>query len=374
MGCFSGPEIITNGLVLSFDQGNTLKSWKGAPTTNLTPNMQLSGMGQGLTFTYVGLENGWKKYSVDGTWTGGTYPYSFNITGVSFTGGVTYSSGVFIKTNTPAKFVTLFTGMNYVNEPMNSAGTSFSTLQPDGSYYVGRTAFQYTSTTTQTGYILSRPTTTPFVAATDFVYIKDGQIETGSFPTPFTSGTRSNTQALLDLTSRNTTTAVSLTYAANGSFSFNGTTDYISVPVATGTTRTVCMVYKLNNPASGWGPLWRSEDWKERVFPGTITLINSNGTYYELNGPNSTTNIVHIAYSYNGTNAKSYLNGVLQSNVTMDGPMNSATYTYNFGRQAGGSTVAFVDMSLYTVQFYDTQLTDQQIQQNFNAVRGRFGI
>ena len=120
MAVFSGPKIQNTNLVFKYDRHNTQKSWKGAPTTNLTPDMQLSGMGQGLTFTYIGLENGWKKYSVDGTWTGGTYPYSFNITGVSFTGGVTYSSSVFIKTNVPGKFITLFSGMNYVNEPLQS--------------------------------------------------------------------------------------------------------------------------------------------------------------------------------------------------------------------------------------------------------------
>ena len=124
---------------------------------------------------------------------------------------MTYSSGVYIKTNVPAKFANLFGGMNYVNEPMNNGGTSFSILQPDGSIYVGRAGFQYTSTTTQTGYILSQPVVgQSFSSATDFVYIKEGQVETGSFTTPFTSGTRSNTQALLDLTNRNTITANSL--------------------------------------------------------------------------------------------------------------------------------------------------------------------
>jgi hypothetical protein len=200
------------------------------------------------------------------------------------------------------------------------------------------------------------------------------QYELGTIANNFAPGTRTNTQAVLDWTGRNTITAESLTYASNGTFSFNGTSDYLSVPVVTGTTRTVCIVYKLNNPSSGWGPMWRFDDWRERIFPGTITLINSNTTYYNLNGPPNNTSIVHIAYSYNGTNAKSYLNGVLQSNITMDGPMNTGTYTYNFGRQAGGSTVAFVDMTLYTVQFYDIQLTDDQVAQNFNAIRSRFGI
>lgn len=161
----------------------------------------------------------------------------------------------------------------------------------------------------------------------------------------------------------------------NNYLGFNGTDDYISTPsVATGTTRTVCITYKLINPGTGWGPLWRYDDWKERIFPNTITLINSNGTYYDLSGPDSSTNIIHIAYSYNGTNAKSYRNGVLQSSITMDGPMNTGNFTYNFGRQAGGSTTAFVDMDLYSVQFYNIQLSDDQIRQNFNALRGRFGI
>jgi hypothetical protein len=161
----------------------------------------------------------------------------------------------------------------------------------------------------------------------------------------------------------------------NNYLGFNGTDDYISTPpVATGTTRTVCITYRLNSPGAGWGPLWRYDDWRERIFPGTITLINNNGTYYELSGPDSSTNIIHIAYSYNGTNAKSYRNGVLQSNITMDGPMTTGNFTYNFGRQAGGSTTAFIDMDLYSVQFYNIQLSDDQIQQNFNALRSRFGI
>lgn len=159
-----------------------------------------------------------------------------------------------------------------------------------------------------------------------------------------------------------------------GSVKFDGINDYLQSIIATTSTRTVSVFYKLANPGTGWGPLWRYEDWKERIFPNAITLINSNGTYYNLSGPNSSTGIVNIVYSYNGTNAKSYLNGVIQSNITMDGPMNTGTYTYMFGRQAGGSTEAYVDMNLYSVQFYNTQLSDLDVQQNFNALRGRYGI
>src|SRR6056300_1954798 len=36
MSAYSGPEISNDGLVFHFDMGNTDKSWKGAPTTNLS--------------------------------------------------------------------------------------------------------------------------------------------------------------------------------------------------------------------------------------------------------------------------------------------------------------------------------------------------
>ncbi len=191
---------------------------------------------------------------------------------------------------------------------------------------------------------------------------------------PEPSTTRTSSQVLTDLTRRNTITVGGLSYSNTGAISFDGVDDYITSTITTGQARTVSMVYKLNNPGSGWGPLWRGDDWKERVFPGSINLINSNGSYYYLNGPDSSTNTVHITYSYSGTSAKSYLNGVLQSDITMDGPMNTGSYTYNFGRQAGGSTTAYISMNLHSVQFYDVQLTDSQVMQNFNALRGRFGL
>jgi hypothetical protein len=191
---------------------------------------------------------------------------------------------------------------------------------------------------------------------------------------PAVNTTRSSTQSAIDFIGRKTVTSNSLAYNTSGMPTFNGTSSYLEATIPTTSVRTVSMFYKLNNPGTGWGPLWRYDDWCERIFPNTINLINSNGTYYYLDGPDSSSNIINITYSYNGTNAKSYRNGVLQSNITMDGPMATGNFTYNFGRQSGGSTTAFVDMNLYAVQFYNIQLSDAQVLQNFNAFRGRFGI
>jgi hypothetical protein len=56
-----------------------------------------------------------------------------------------------------------------------------------------------------------------------------------NFRPPFVgpAGTRSSTQALVDPIRRNTITASSLTYAADGSASFNGSTDFITIPNTT---------------------------------------------------------------------------------------------------------------------------------------------
>lgn len=171
----------------------------------------------------------------------------------------------------------------------------------------------------------------------------------------------------------NGTLVGSPTYRGNRIY-MNGTTQYASVTVSTSTVRTVDIVYKLYNPGTGWGPLWRAYDWKERVFPGTINLIDANTNYYYLNGPDSTTNIINIVYSYNGTNIKSYKNGVLQSNSTMATNMDTGNFEYRFGNQAAGSTVAYVEMDFFSVKFYNRQLTDAEILRNFNATKTRFGL
>lgn len=155
----------------------------------------------------------------------------------------------------------------------------------------------------------------------------------------------------------------------------DGVDDYLEVvAIPTGTVRTVNIMYKLLNPGTGRGPLWRVDDWRERIFPGTITLISSNGTYYNIDGPISDTSVINICYSFNGTNVKSYRNGVLLSNITIDSNMNSGNYTYRFGNQSSGSTNEYINMELYYVAFYDVQLTDNEVLQNFNATRSRFGI
>lgn len=189
----------------------------------------------------------------------------------------------------------------------------------------------------------------------------------------------SNSGGALNLNG-NLSGASQLSPPTNGAFYVQSVSNNANTP------RTVEIIYQLLNPSTHFGPLFGSPDaggWKERIFPDsqTIGLVDSatptaGYNYLTTNLPNPTTNtnIQAITYSYNGTTAKGYRNGVYQSTVTMTAPMSTGPSSYYFGYQCGGSVCSSVNMYLYVVRFYDSELTATQVTNNFNALRSRYGL
>lgn len=380
MAVFSGPEIVNNGLVFYYDMSNTKKSWKGKPTTNLID--AFLGAVQMVSLAYVGLEDGWKKYSLNGTWTAGTYPYTIAINGPTFTGGVSYSSACYLKTNVMHKFNYFGTGMNYVNQPMNKVGTSFGVLQSDGSYYCGRSDFEYTSSTAQAGYILSNPiANVVFSSATDFVWLKDAQVEQGSFPTPFAgnAATRSNTQAILDLANNNTITTNSLTYASNNTFSFNGSSDYISLPDALGYTTAVTAFawFKSNgSPTGGYHIIFGGQELEISIpTTGEIrTGVFTNSRYVSNHGSGLLDgNWHHVGFTFDGATKTSYIDGISVGGQAVLGTLTSSFSNRTMGK-FGSSSGYYLNGSLGSVSIYNRALSAQEVRQNFEATRSRYGL
>ena len=201
-----GPKIIKDGLVLCLD-AHDAKSYAGEPTTNLlgSNDNPLNGMSN-ITLTKIETQaDGWIKYSMSGTFTGGTYPYMSYIDTVSFTGGTAYTSRAMIKTNVENKFNYFgSTGINYVNQPKDAEGTSRSIVTEENGfnvYTVSREGFIYTSTTSQRGYLYTNPiNNTTFNSSTDFMWIKNVQVEQKTYPTPWTYTSRSATNGWVDRT------------------------------------------------------------------------------------------------------------------------------------------------------------------------------
>ncbi len=199
MGVQHNIGVTNDGLVFGFDTGIGVNDnetgsrfYPGEPTSwamtppDLNNTKIITGM-SGVSLAYVNTEkDGSVKYSMSGTFSGGTYPYIMRIASCSFTGGTKYSSQAKIKTNVPHKFNYFGSnGISYVNQPMDHSGSLSSVLKDDGYYCVKREGFAYTSTTSQPGYLWTNPVNnTSFSSSTDFVWVKDMFIEQQDHCTP----------------------------------------------------------------------------------------------------------------------------------------------------------------------------------------------
>jgi hypothetical protein len=82
----------------------------------------------------------------------------------------------------------------------------------------------------------------------------------------------------------------------------------------------------------------------------------------------------------NGTSLKVYGDGITNTNTTTcgSGPISSKTLhigaTINDGFPSNPSQRDWFTGNIANVQLYNRALTDNEILQNFNALRGRFGI
>ena len=238
-----GGDLIKDSVVFGYDTNHgvadsvtSTRFYPGQPTTNLQSSVQHADgqlyAVQSVGVSYVGEEDGWSKYSLNGSWTAGTYPYSLRVNNTSFTGGVKYSTQCKIKTNVPHKFTYFASnGFSYVNEVMDHQGANSSTLLDDGSYLLKREGFAYTSSTTQPGYLWTRGNSETFSSSTDFVYIKDFMVEQKDHCTPWTATSRSDTQSLIDVKESKSIDVSNTTFDSNAQMSFDGSNDAISINV-----------------------------------------------------------------------------------------------------------------------------------------------
>ncbi len=228
--------------------------------------------------------------------------------------------------------------------------------------------------------------------ARNTVKIADVQIETGYVSPLVENGasTRSNTQALLDLTGRNTITATSLTYAADGTFSFDGSGDYaiISTFINKPTIAITCEAWiKPTKPTLSGTIRGGAISATNSMYLGIIDSVDGGQTHalhwanqttvnrvYSWNGnvPNNAWS--HIVGTYDGSTMRAYLNGVQIYEAAQTGTIPDATYYIGTYGQGIGDGVHDFNGSISQAKIYNRALTASEIQQNFNAHRGRYGI
>ena len=210
------------------------------------------------------------------------------------------------------------------------------------------------------------------------------QYEIGSVSNNFAPGTRTATQALLDLTKRNTLTVNSLTYANNGTFSFNG--GHITVPniaaydFSAGQTVEIWLKPTENdatrrNPYNqaygGYGTWTHEPDGAINYYYGDSGVNNVPYLGHTSGFTVAQNEVACVCTTRDTSKSVWYKNGVYSNETAHSyGTLTATAAEILIGT---GYSAAYLG-DIYAVKIYNRALTASEVQQNFNSARIRYGI
>lgn len=395
MSVAANPSIATSGLRFSYDMNNPM-SFKGAVATNrfAVPTPAANGdvifevQGTGIfrriytgTFDNYSITNNDVVYRYDLSNAGGCY---FHGNDVTITAGqwATFTFDYYISPGAANYPVT-----NYLAnfEGVVSGAAADPTPSITGVWKTATFTAQAGSTGLCRMLLYPGACNGTSLANSGFILYRNPQViftstsnNTAPFVGPF--GSRSSTQALEDLTEINPVTINALTYNSTGtSFTFNGSTDFISTNLVGTTSSFTYEVFLRSSDISkdqmyiGYSPIPANyvRIVNSRAFLSVLTTTGGQRTFHDPQVLlNNTT--YHIVSCYNGVQLKIYVNGVLSSGSVLNEPL-SGWGIDRIGRWMDSDQRSFVG-TIFNLNTYNRELTADEVAQNFNALRGRYGI
>jgi hypothetical protein len=383
MSVWAPTKAVSDGLVFYYDTGNT-KSYRGQPTTNYAVNPTdlyawtssanaatlsrdtsiLPSPAGGIPLKMV--TSGADAYT-------STYNSSpWNLAAAS--AGQTWTASVWVKAN---RNITNTTCELLILEA-NSSGT-YITAQSVGFYPTTewqRITYSLTLYSASTAYIQVRLDGPNSYTAGDIVWWDGLQVEQKSYATQFVSGTRTNANGLVDLARNNTIDLTNAGYDSGANITFNGSSNYIDVTSNLGTLSGYTFCHWSRRDAEGRMPIgWRSGPmfYQYGDFSWYYTHGGVAGEYYypkSVSIPAGTWGFYCI--TYDGAAVRIYRNGVYEGSQATTG---TADWTNGFriGYWAGGGSYWWQGL-ISQVLMYNRGLTASEILQNYNAIKGRFGL
>jgi len=190
----------------------------------------------------------------------------------------------------------------------------------------------------------------------------------------------------------------SATYVSNngGGIKLNNTSangggnDFISVPYNIPSSTLTVEVVASFNPTSFWGTIWGNDFWSGGRGYLAYMLSSTIISYGKSGGQTSETitasnSIRHWTFVINGTQHSLYLNGVqVGTTDTVSIQTLFATSELYFGARHVNTGIGPADRMnssitanqpvFYQMRVYNKALSTTEITQNFNVVRGTYGI
>ena len=173
------------------------------------------------------------------------------------------------------------------------------------------------------------------------------------------------------------------TSGVGGYFDFDGSNDYVSHSndsfVSNGGATLECWFNAdtgsvlrslINHSGFNYFNLMRDSNNKIRL---EYKSTSQNNTQLFSTSTISTGSWYHVVGVVNSTGARIYINGELDASNSTPQNLGTVSSTLYIGGYSSGSTYRF-DGKIAVAKRYDKPLTATEVAQNFNALRGRFGI
>jgi hypothetical protein len=402
MAQFNGASPVSDGLVYLLDNSNQ-RSYVGPPIQNvanaITPNPV---SGSNIEYTVgsqfvnipnlgpmnVSFVNGYNSNPTNFCCIA-SYSY-FQGSRQTVTGSTTYTYSIVYK-NTSG-----YTHPNFMYRyEFNSAGTYlteggvFDTAKRislgDGWFWAWNT-FTTQPTTTQVelygfqyNYNVSDIWYTARVLVTPGDYT---QLHPRFWPAVGT--TRTSTQVFTDPLGTNTFTANNLTYASDGTIGFNGSSSVITSPNNTALdTQTPTVEVWVKTNSLNQNGFWFEKgtvnsqyslfqeggviQWRQRLADTTLTNLSTTTASFM-----NTSSWFQVVGTYTSGSRVLYINGVQVNSDGQGGTLATNANGMTVGSYNSGAY--FYNGNIGIVRVYTRALSANEVMQNFNATRGRYGV
>lgn len=393
-----GPNTLgESNLVFAYDTGDVKNSYIGEPTVNIhadsedvnewTGNLFGNWINSGVASNTVVAPNGtltgdiigdgFGRFNISSTATPGqAYTYSVYLKNVTLTSGfyIWYAFG--LNGSLVSYGQALFIPITSIN---NSEWTRFSaTISAPGS---GINQVQF-GPCPFTGYNYGSTYSSPtYNASGAQLAVWGGQIEQKSHVTPYTAGTRSVTQGLLDLTGNRTIDLSNASFNSNAQMIFDGTNDYIETSAIILTSDfTISQVINLASSANGPMPIGGGYYANGSTYQGYVWFRNNvNQVILAVDGELTVVFSVAstlwvnktIMYTIkrSGSTATFYINGAeIATGTISTNSFNIRTIGYSY------STSYVSNGTINNTFIYNRALTPLEIQQNYQQYKTRFNL
>lgn len=396
MSIKSGPNYVTSGLVLDIDPGNSKSynlsdenrlsnsisissSWANNGTVTKTLNAGVAPDGTNTAIKFETAQTNAGSYQYFSVNANETYIYSLYLKYVSGEPSMIFGSDGGTISGTLA-----------ANSSNGTFYTGWGTISNSGSVYVGngwyRFYFSITSPTTGTIpmviYALNSSASAILVwgpqvqkANTVGKYIPTTNAVVGSV-TAYDLSSNSYSGTL--------TNGVSYSSSNNGYFVFDGTNDYIDFQNPSGLDlysqmtlsawmKTSVTTYQSILARGRGNSQWSGYELAVNAGGAArVTAENAAGTSttFDLVTGQIADNVWHnVVFTYNGTTGIIYIDGVLQNTAT--GTFTSNSWYNYIGRR---NASAYFNGNIGKVSIYNRALSSAEVKQNFDSIRGRYGI